>query len=229
MHPLSEPRCCPHCGNTTPHELLFECAAPLIWYGDNDIPSRQEDQEPGQEYALIRCLTCRDLSLYSNIDVVGWQWPRLEYPSNYDLDPCVPLIISANYKEARRVQNISPNAFAVLIRRALEALCYDRGLTKGTLASCLKELASKGEIPDKLVEASSVLRELGNAGAHHSIRQVTIPMTWAMDSFFRTLIEYVYVAPSKMQKFQQSLERSDKSGSGAAQQPLPVAQPPISI
>ncbi|MEI7730318.1 MAG: DUF4145 domain-containing protein [Verrucomicrobiota bacterium] len=115
-----------------------------------------------------------------------------------------------NYREAKRVQNISPNAFAVLLRRALEALCDDRGLASDSLARRLKELSNRGEIPSKLSEISTILRELGNTGAHHTTKKLTVPLTWTMDEFFRSLVEYIYVAPHRLAKYQERLQDYNK-------------------
>jgi hypothetical protein len=147
---------------------------------------------------------------------VDWNDNSLQFPAGLNLDPCVPEVVASNYREAKRVQNTSPNAFAVLLRRSLEALCDDRGVSRGNLAARLRELAREGEIPGKLAEISSVLRELGNAGAHHTAQHVTVPLTWTMDEFFRTLIEYVYVAPHKLASFQKRLKKYEKAAKSAA-------------
>lgn len=187
----------------------------MAWYGSDGEPSENPEGEPQLEYAILRCATCRDITLLSKLDIHEWDNPSLQYPSDYSLDPCVPGAVASNYREAKKVQNMSPNAFAVLLRRALEALCDDRGVSRGNLASRLRELAAKGEIPGKLADISSVLRELGNAGAHHTSQRVTVPLTWTMDEFFRTLIEYVYVAPHKLVSFQQRLAKYEKGEQGA--------------
>ena len=202
-------RLCPHCGNTTPHVILFECSAPQTWYGSDGQP-KNDAGDPYSDYMLLQCQTCRDVSLYSKLSIHNWNEPKLEYPIGFDLDSCIPAEVASNYQEAKRVQNVSPNAFAVLLRRALEALCNDRGVPGGNLAARLKQLATKGEIPGNLAEISSVLRELGNAGAHHTSQRVTVPMTWTMDEFFRTLVEYVYVAPHRLDQFQRTLAKYDK-------------------
>ena len=94
-----------------------------------------------------------------------------------------------------------------LIRRALEALCDDRKVAPGTLHSRLASLANKGEIPPVLVEITSVLRTLGNSGAHNTEQKVKAPMNWRMDTFFRTLVEYVYVAPARLDEFRKSVAK----------------------
>ena len=89
---------------------------------------------------------------------------NLRYPKGDILDKSVPSSVSANYREAKRVQKVSPNGFAVLIRRTLEALCNDRDVPAGRLQKRLETLAQLGEIPPVLAEITSVLRTLGNSG-----------------------------------------------------------------
>jgi hypothetical protein len=154
----------------------------------------------------MECQTCGDIAVYQGIDNER-DTEKLVYPSDVTLDESVPSVVASNYNEAKRVQTASPNAFAVLIRRALEAMCDDRGTKPGVLQKRLAELSAKGEIPPKLAEMTSVLRELGNAGAHNSKQSVKVPQTWAMDRFFQTVVEYVYVAPHKLEEFKESLKK----------------------
>jgi hypothetical protein len=50
-------------------------------------------------------------------------------------------------------------------------------------------------------------------GAHASEMSVTTPDTWVLDDFFKAIIEYVYVAPSKLKDFRGKLEERRKEGS----------------
>lgn len=200
---MSEPVfVCSHCGNKTPHKSVFSHSYVGDWYGPD---GRLADDPPTSHYVGYSCSTCGDLSIYESHDYDDGEEPRLVFPSDVSLDESIPEIVATNYRESKRVQKVSPNAFAVLIRRSLEALCDDRGVDPGTLHMRLKSLAEKGEIPPVLVEVTNVLRTLGNSGAHNTEQKVTVPMTWQMDKFFRTLVEYVYVAPARLKEFQKSL------------------------
>jgi len=57
----------------------------------------------------------------------------LIWPDPGVLHQAVPKAVAECYIEASRIKNLAPNAFAVQIRRALEALCDDRGAKKGIL------------------------------------------------------------------------------------------------
>jgi hypothetical protein len=194
---------CPHCGNRTPHKFVFEHTYTAMWYGSDGKPS--DEPSPESVYYIYECATCNDLSLYEGIPESG-NPPTLGFPKGDTLDNSVPECVACNYREAKRVQIVSPNAFAVLIRRSLEAMCDDRGIPAGRLQFRLEELAKRGEIPPVLAEITSVLRTLGNSGAHNTDQNVTVPMTWPMDKFFITLVEYVYVAPSLLREFRKKIE-----------------------
>lgn len=198
---------CPHCGNKTPHKEIFQHNFVGEWYSSD---GNLTEGPPTSYYKGYVCSTCNDLSIYATHDYDDSD-PWLSFPSDVTLDKSIPASVAVNYLESKRVQNISPNAFAVLIRRALEALCDDRQVLAGSLHSRLAKLAEKGEIPPILVEITTVLRTLGNSGAHNTDQKVTVPMTWQMDKFFRTLVEYVYVAPARLAEYRKSVAKGDES------------------
>src|SRR5271166_4209224 len=168
---------CPSCGNRTPHQLVFQHEHVGTWYTTDGSVTVSDDGDPASIYSIFECATCHDISLYSHLEPLGFEQATLVYPEGDSLHRSVPAQVASNYSEAKRIQTISPNAFAMLIRRSLEALCDDRGAPPGVLAKRLQALAEKGEIPPVLAEITSVLRSLGNAGAHNTSQRVTVPMT----------------------------------------------------
>jgi hypothetical protein len=203
---------CPHCGNKTPHREIFRHSYVGDWYSSDGTAT---EDPPTSYYIGYACATCDDISIYGSHDYADDGEEILEFPSDVTLDKSIPEIVAANYRESKRVQKVSPNAFAVLIRRALEALCDDRKVPPGTLHARLAKLADQGEIPPVLIEITTVLRTLGNSGAHNTEQKVTVPMTWQMDKFFRTLVEYVYVAPARLAEFRKSVTKDEKKDEGA--------------
>jgi hypothetical protein len=144
--------------------------------------------------------------MFEEVNSANFVHADLLYPSKVELDESVPDTVKSSYDEALRISNIAPNAFAVMLRKALEAICIDRGVTQGNLHSRLQELARRGELPATLAEMTSILRILGNVGAHPDEQSITIPLTWGMKEFFRAVVEYVYVAPNKIKKFKDRME-----------------------
>lgn len=193
---------CPHCGNRAPQKLIRrQRYLERTWSG----PDGAEIDPTHWSTFIVVCETCGQILLYDNLadetDDAHFDTCELVYPRSARLHISVPRRIAEVYEEASRIREIAPNAFAVQIRRALEALCEDRGVRKGALQTRLRTLTESREIPPVLAEASEVLRLLGNVGAHRSDESVHPLLATAIDDFFRAIVEYVYVAPSKLEDF----------------------------
>lgn len=199
---------CPHCGNRSPQRIVFEHSYRDTWYSEDGC-EMPEYEAPNSEAIVCVCETCDAVLLYDGIAYSeSGQWPDLAYPRDASMGPSVPEQIRSIYREAAIVKRNAPNAFAMLIRKGLEAICDDRGAPEGSLATRLKYLAERGEMPPILAEVTDALRVVGNTAAHGSIQAITKPMTWAIDDLFRTIVEYVYLAPSKLADFKARLAKA---------------------
>ncbi|SDE52608.1 DUF4145 domain-containing protein [Desulfuromonas thiophila] len=201
---------CPHCGNKAPQRLIHS----QNYYEKSwSISDNSVDEHPWGTFVAV-CETCGHILLYDNplaqFEERQFHTGGLEFPTSGKLHKSVPKLIAAVYEEAFRIKSIAPNAFAVQIRRALEAVCDDRGEKKGTLQAKINKLTEKGEIPKVLSEASDVLRLLGNIGAHGINESVHQLQAFALDDFFKVIIDYVYVAPSKLEDFKSKMEKFQK-------------------
>lgn len=198
---------CPHCGNRAPQRLVFKHN-----YEDTDLygsdGSKEENLSLSCVYHVRVCATCNDLILYYESEVSELE---VFYPASHSLHRSVPPAVRQAYEEAARVRNVSPAAYAVLLRRAMEAICEDRGIKDGSLQKRLAELSERGEIPPILSEATDMLRLIGNAGAHNSKERITVPMTWGMNELFKAVVEYVYVAPSRVEEFRASIKKRSEA------------------
>lgn len=205
---------CPHCGNRAPQELKGLC-------------SHRHNQDGSHHFFLTQCLTCAEGLLYRHVDP-GNAMPRISHGnfelSEYELvwpipaglHSCVPDSVKNVYLEAAAIKSLAPNAFANQIRRALEAVCKDRGATQRVLAKSLNELADRGEIPQTLSEMTDVLRKLGNVGSHAGDEAIAPEYVDVIDEFFRAIIEYVYIAPHKVNEFKARLAYAQKTGTPPA-------------
>jgi hypothetical protein len=197
---------CPHCGNRAPQHLIHNQQHEEILYDTKDGSERIVDWST----FVVVCETCKNILLYTNpfdeFTEEEFHLGDLIYPRSGKLHKSVPKMISDVYDEAFRIREIAPNAFAVQVRRSLEAICEDRGENKGRLQEKLNGLAKKNEIPPTLSEASDVLRLIGNIGAHGINQSVHPLQASAIDDFFRAIVEYVYVAPQKLTDFKERME-----------------------
>jgi len=202
---------CPSCGNTAPQRIVHTHRYTTTWYREDGSSHRDG---PDMIAHFCVCETCDAPLLYDGIDPteVGGNWTPLAYPTPAEYGNEVPLAVHKIYEQASKCKERAPLGFAVLIRKALEAICDDRGIEKprreGDLFHRLKKLEARGDIPPTLARMSDVLRTLGNTAAHDAPEEITVPMTWAIDEFFRAIVEYVYVAPAKIEKFEKRMRRT---------------------
>ena len=187
---------CEHCGNSAPVEIVTEHSGVKSY----DDPRSGFSWEAGVVYQLHLCSACEGISLRS------YRWHDLAMdPSDIEFETLYPLQserpaglpdeIGRAYDAARKVRNVDPNAYGVLLGRLLELVCQDRNATGKSLGNKLKDLASRHEIPDKLRGVAEGLRNLRNVGAHPTLGELTPAELPIMDNLCRAILEYVYSAP----------------------------------
>lgn len=198
---------CPHCRNKSPQEI--KCIA----YGNEEV---EIGPEVGHTFDVktytffVQCKTCSETSVY-------WDWEEssnelgdlkesiLLFPSTKKFSG-IPKVIQDSYDEAKKVQKISPVAFAILIRKSLEDLCRDQSASGSSLKEQLEDLAKKNIMPVTLSRMTNALRYFGNLGAHSTEVKIGREEAGIMDDFFVAVIEYVYVAPEKLNKLSKGLK-----------------------
>lgn len=202
-------RDCPYCGNRTSVAVLFR------HLGHEEIYN-SEGEFVGVFnvfYFLTECITCSEVCLLctweTDEEPQNVSKARLLYPSARKLSKEVPEEIRRTYGEAKKVINISPDGFAVLMRKALEYLCQDQGIKEYSLNTMLKELADKGVIPGHFARMTEAIRFIGNIGAHAGAPHINKQEAELIDDFFVAIIEYVYVAPAKIKALEERLKKSD--------------------
>lgn len=150
---------------------------------------------------LAKCTTCERASVYvieENNAISVW-------PNSSLMGDGVPLRVYELYQEAASVKARSARSFAVLIRCALEAICADRACNGTNLMQRLDTLVSQCELPPIAKNLAHVLRTLGNKGAHDTESDISAEEAHMLDWFFLALVEYVYVAPAKLQQYESAL------------------------
>lgn len=197
---------CPNCGNISRQRVIHE---------HSYTATASSGRETDAVLFVGACGTCDEPLIYIwTVDghAAGdapFYEASLVWPDDGELHHSVPTAIAESYREAVRIRRLAPTAFAVQVGRALEYLCKDRNTGGTTLQQRLDSLAKRGEIPGSLAKMSSVIRNLRNVGAHATDTKVSELDAAAIDGFFRSVIEYVYVAPFKLQEYQERLKAAN--------------------
>ena len=194
---------CSDCGKETAHT---KCGS---------ATESEEVVDNGQKYhiewtiLLVQCDGCGSTSLYV-IDDGGDDLQQL-YPYQKSLSS-VPEQIRNAYKSAKKIIHISPGGFCVLARRALEAICDERGAKGMDLHKKLDDLSTKNIIPPTLLKMSHQIRSLGNVGAHIGKFEPNLQDATSIDEFFLAVVEYVYIAPEKLKRIEQRVKGENVKG-----------------
>ncbi len=197
---------CKHCGNKTVQEVEHQLTTREEIYDlTGEIAGMAENY-----YFLTKCKTCNGVSLYTN-----WEYDdnpfsldasMLLYPVEKHFVGDVPKAIYESYAEAKKVEKLSPLAFSILIRRALEFICEHQGAKKKNLMENIQYLATMNIIPAALAKMADAIRLLGNLGAHSTEKMISADDAKALDEFFIALIEYVYVVPKKLKSVEDRIK-----------------------
>lgn len=207
---------CLHCGNESPHELLLQHRSTRLF----EQIGGEKYLEPF-DYFIYACGTCAGLSIFGEFNLNNSERINLSdassrlYPKGpYFLPPAhmldkgnpIPDPLWKTYEQAWPLQFTSPSAFAGQIRRALEFLCNEQGATGKSLYDQINQLATRGVLPaELLVDASNLIRKLGNVGVHSSGDNIDYWDAELLDDVFRIILDFVYVTPSKIARLKKRL------------------------
>ncbi len=149
---------CPHCGHFGTFESL-NC----------EISINTTDGSPMYYVGVKRCpnTNCKG-QLYYVKDIAKGQiietCPSETIP--FDKENIPAKILNAFEESIKCHSNSCFIASAIMIRKTLEEICFDRGATGKNLKDRLKDLGTKILIPKELIGGMDDLRLLGNDAAH---------------------------------------------------------------
>lgn len=200
---------CGHCGNLSAMTVVGSVTK-NDEYEDADFG--RIVGESGRTYSVLECPAC------GKVNIVYYDWYdcmesedevklRVLYPVDQSYPLGLPDEILKAYKAAEKVKSIDVNAYAILMRRMLELVCVDKNAKKGTLAEMLKDMATKNEIPQKLVDVAKGLKNFGNIGAHAASGELSEKEIPILNALSRAILEYIYSAPYLATLAEQQLER----------------------
>jgi Domain of unknown function (DUF4145) len=211
--------------NITPPPLLAECPfcdrAVLAHVQGTYVEQPDDDTGGGQPilYSLVRCEGCGSGLLLGQADEsTGWSSPQRLYPVTNDLplSGFVPEQLRREHDEARACFKAHAyTATAVMVRRTLEGVCQDQGITKKqALVASLRELHTAGRIEGRLLEWAEALRILGNQGAHYTGTPLSRQDAADALALAEALLDYMYVLTAQYERFMRRRSASGEARSG---------------
>lgn len=156
----------------------------------------------------MACRVCDDAQLYC-YEYLGQDddEPIRLWPQTRQLPSSVPVPVRHDWSEATAC--FEAGAFAatsVMVRRTLEGVCKAKGVKERSLSSALKAMELQGHIDANLAKWGHMLREIGNAGAHHTGKRVPKDDAAEALDFAEAFIDYVFVLRARYDAY---VERRD--------------------
>lgn len=197
-------RQCDHCG----HKSIFSVRTEYR----KIIERRDYGREIGEvdvtlTWRILECIIC-NRPVLDEIWTDGFEGEtKILYPKEAKKLSSLPSSVDAAYSTALKVRYVDANACAVLIGRTLEVVCNYEKAQGRVLADKIKNLADIGRIPNILAEMAYQLKQLRNIGAHagdDEVKDIDIPI---MLELVEAILEYLYVAPAKIEMVKRRLNR----------------------
>jgi len=172
---------------------------------EGELEDRNPEHGPPSLLQLARCAKCGQGVLAVEEDYGhGWEndpvtvWPLTQSA----ISTLVPTSLRQAHEEARKCFSIKAyTASAVMVRRTLEGVCKDQGVSKTPLMRALQELRDTDKIEGRLFEWAQALRMLGNQGAHFTDEAVTREDAADALALTEALLDYMYVLAARYEEF----------------------------
>jgi hypothetical protein len=201
---------CDHCSNVSYKQLVCKDEA-------------EAEDRVFVEYRLYRCTICHNVVLVKITrclpdDYQGSRQPqdriaaattteeRQLWPEPLSLPLEIPDRVRRLYEEARLVRR-SPSSFVMQLGRALAAVTKDKGAAGHNLYERFNWLTSQDLLPDVFGQMAQINRILRNWGAHDSETEIEPEDARIADEFFRAIVEYLYIAPAKVDRIKDLISR----------------------
>ncbi|MFY1625472.1 DUF4145 domain-containing protein [Micromonospora sp. WMMD735] len=144
-------------------------------------------------------------------------WPEVDRP----LSAAIPQDLRDTHLEARKCFHATAySATAAMVRKTIEMMCGDQGLSRGRLVDRLQKLSERGIVDARMVEWMQSLRSLGNNAVHAGGSVAKADARDALD-LAEAILDYVYVFAKKFKDFEARQAVQSGHGPGA---PIEVSE-----
>ncbi|MCL2756020.1 MAG: DUF4145 domain-containing protein [Firmicutes bacterium] len=198
---------CRHCGNKGFHNVLI-----------SDITTEyHDDYGPISTGTILQCPICSDLTIIDFFDPTEEE--SIIYPELIINEKGVPKNIFTAFCSAEKTLHVDLNICALSLRRTLELICIDKGAKSAKLVDMIEELSNTNIFPANIKEIATLMRKIGNDGAHNEIEFDK----WQIKRLLKLvsiIISYLYNVPEELHFFNKEIEnrnsKNTQSNSGAA-------------
>jgi hypothetical protein len=189
---------CPHCEKVA----MLDVMGRADWDGIDT--SNRDVIAAWTKYRFLQCQKCGQVCVDSRSDHGDGfaAEAQVAYPAARELSKDVPDAVRGEWDEAQVCfRGGAYKSCAGAVRRTVEAACAESGVKESSLDRSLKVMLDKEIIDPTLYEWATMLRFVGNDGAHHGKPVRPEDVKDAL-SFTEALVDHIYVLRKQFATFQ---------------------------
>jgi endogenous inhibitor of DNA gyrase (YacG/DUF329 family) len=190
---------CPHCDKAAEATVRGLAVA-------NSVSTAGAEPALPTEFAMIQCTRCQLPSIQVREDRgrgFDSDDPTVLFPAPRRLSQEVPRPLRQEWEEAQSCfRNKLYTATAVMVRRTVEGVAKQQGVTERTLAESMRKLRSLGRIDSTLSSWADGLKVISSQSPH--LADTTVSRQDAEDalSFAEAVLDHIYVLRRRFDEFQ---------------------------
>lgn len=172
---------------------------------DKPTPDRWFDEHL---WTIGRCTKCLQPHAFLQSDnpfAEGWRAKEQVFPvPQQGLSHEVPESMRETFDEAQRCMSVRAyRAAAVMARSLVEQMANDLGANGRTLHHKLEDLRRKEVLDHRLLEWSTLVKDIGNEGAHETSQSLSQEDATEVLAFAEALADYLYAYRRRYERFQE--------------------------
>lgn len=181
----------------------------LIFFNPRYVHLHQDGYDCEEEYTIAVCAECKEVSIFfrSDLNILEPLGREIEYFYLWPiekrfLDIEVPNEVGNSYNEAVEAsKNRLNKSAAVMIGRAVEAVCKDYDPNIKTIYSGLEAMLKDGSLSQEMYNWATELRLLRNIGAHSTEQEICGGDVENALDFLSALLTIIYDIRPKYEKY----------------------------
>lgn len=208
---------CQHCNNKTLMEIkyVYKKMFGNCINGDNGFEIYTTLFCPScEEINIIKAywdMTCGEVEQSDEIYGNAVVEEEFVYPQEVKSKLGIPKNIDEEYKKAIKSKSIGKSYCLFGLRKTLEMICNEQGVTGRDLHSQLKKMEENNLLPKTLSDASIIAKKFGNMGVHEETVDINDSELFNIIKLIEYIMDYIYVLPKEIEKLEKKINKNTEN------------------
>lgn len=196
----------------------YHCSSRGLMYIVGEATSNWNDYDEDEEvvywremqWMMLQCPSCENVSVYTEYQAfdtpleIEYVYPQNTFEGFYSKNRLssyhVPEKIRYTFETALKVKHIDSQLCLVSMRKTIELICKDQGVTGRSLEQLVESLTKSKKWPEAYYDICWIIRHYGNISVHAYTKELTPNLSHVdkMMDYLYKIIEYLYIMPKQI-------------------------------